>query len=165
MDSVIKNRIACLKWRQKNREKERLRGLEHAKSHREERKKYSNQYYHENKDIILERQKESKYLQKAKSYTREYSLLLSAKRRAKNKNLPFDLVFEDIVFPAYCPVLGIEIKPEQAMSNHNASIDRIDNSKGYTKDNIRIISWKANRIKSNSTIKELELILNYMKTM
>lgn len=31
------------------------------------------------------------------------------------------------------------------------------------KDNIQIISWKANRVKSSTTVAELEALLAYMK--
>ena len=39
------------------------------------------------------------------------------------------------------------------------SLDRIDSSKGYVKDNIWVISHKANSIKNNATLTELKLII------
>ena len=30
-------------------------------------------------------------------------------------------------------------------------------------DNIQIISWKANRLKSNATVEELEAVVSFMK--
>jgi hypothetical protein len=38
------------------------------------------------------------------------------------------------------------------------SIDRIDPSKGYTPDNVWLISQRANRIKNDATPEELKLI-------
>jgi hypothetical protein len=39
-------------------------------------------------------------------------------------------------------------------------VDRIDPNRGYIADNIWVISWKANRMKSNATLEELKLLGN-----
>lgn len=91
-------------------------------------------------------------------------LLYGAFARSKSKNLEFSLVLLDIVIPKFCPVLGIPLRYGIGKAIDNSpTIDRIDNSKGYTKENIVIISYRANRIKSNATIKELEQISNFYK--
>lgn len=45
---------------------------------------------------------------------------------------------------------------------NSPSIDRLDNTKGYVKGNINIISWRANRIKSDATLDELEKIYRWV---
>lgn len=88
----------------------------------------------------------------------------AARIRAKEKGLEFDLEIEDIIVPDVCPVLSIPLKVGDGLANwFSPSIDRIDNSRGYTKDNIMVISRRANSIKSDSTIEEMEKILEYMK--
>lgn len=91
----------------------------------------------------------------------EHTVLAQAKSRAKRLSLEFDLDVNDIVVPKICPVLNIPIKKNSVSGWHDdsPSLDRIDNNKGYVKDNIRVISNRANRLKCDATLKELELIL------
>lgn len=104
-----------------------------------------------------------RYFEKYKR-VKEEEILSNCRQRAKNYNIPFNLELSDIVIPKYCPVFGIEIrKNEIHKSNHSPSIDRIIPEKGYIKGNICIISDKANRLKSNMTIQDIEKLLNYIK--
>lgn len=82
---------------------------------------------------------------------------LSAKHHAEKANREFTITVEDIVIPERCPYLDIPlIKKELGpRADGQASIDRKDSNKGYTKDNIQIISWLANRMKSNATEEQL----------
>jgi len=89
-------------------------------------------------------------------------MLSGASNRAKRKSLDFDLTIDDINIPTYCPILGIPLYTSELDAECSPSIDRIDNSRGYTKDNIQIISTRANRIKSDSSIEELQKLLNYL---
>jgi hypothetical protein len=77
-------------------------------------------------------------------------LLYSAKSRAKRFGREFSLDELDIVVPEVCPYLKIPFTKENGMS-----LDRIDSSRGYTKDNVQVISRKANTMKNNATKEEL----------
>lgn len=67
----------------------------------------------------------------------EWFMIYSAKHRALKKGLEFNLVPEDIVIPNVCPLIGIPIvKGEGKIHSGSPSLDRIDNTKGYTKDNV-----------------------------
>ena len=97
-------------------------------------------------------------------------LLNSAKQRAKEKGLDCDLTIDDIVIPEFCPVLGIRLVPSvgegrKTLTRLDSSpiIDRIDNSKGYTKDNICVISLRANNIKKDATLAELRALAAHME--
>jgi hypothetical protein len=92
----------------------------------------------------------------------EYKIWSRAKSRAKKKNLEFNLEIEDIVIPAVCPVFNVPFDKES--TDYTYSIDRIDPNKGYVKGNVMIICNKANRIKSDATVAELEQVLNYVKS-
>lgn len=47
---------------------------------------------------------------------------------------------------------------KKATSN-SYSIDRIDSSKGYVKGNVWVISKRANTLKGDATLEELELLV------
>lgn len=69
----------------------------------------------------------------------------------------------------HCPLLGMELtytncKQQRAPDNY-ATLDRIDSTKGYTPDNVQILSFRANTIKGNATIEELETLLKNWKAM
>ena len=70
------------------------------------------------------------------------------------------VTFDDIVMPTHCPVLGIPLGFSNSR-DHVPSIDRIVNTKGYTKDNIVIVSLRANRFKSDATLEELKRLVAF----
>jgi hypothetical protein len=91
-------------------------------------------------------------------------LYSQAKYRAKKLGLEFDIELADLVIPDRCPVFDIPLFFTSGRRTHNSfSIDRWDNSKGYVKGNVRIISWKANQYKGNLTTEEVRNLLNYME--
>ena len=65
--------------------------------------------------------------------------------------------------PLYSLGFGYKINDKLSRKEYSPSIDRFDNNKGYIKENIRIISHRANSLKSDATIEELERVLKYMK--
>lgn len=78
------------------------------------------------------------------------------KERAANRGLDFDLVVEDVVVPEKCPVFGFDLQRNHKIPKRNSpSVDRIDPNKGYTKDNIQILSNLANAMKQDATPEEL----------
>lgn len=81
-----------------------------------------------------------------------------AKRRAKKKGLDYDLNYKNLSIPKYCPLLWIEIRLDGKKEPWSPSLDRIDPSKGYTIDNVWVVSWRANQIKLNATLEEYEMI-------
>lgn len=93
------------------------------------------------------------------SATPEYLLFTSAKRRAKDKCLEFDLELEDIIIPEKCPVFNVDfVFGKKSAHKYSPTIDRIDNAKGYVKGNIWVISYRANELKRNGTINEIVLL-------
>ena len=108
-----------------------------------------------------------KYLPLAKRRGSPERLLLKmAKYRAKKYNLDFDLSLEDIKIPSMCPVLGIPLVPFSGRCSRNSpTIDRIDSSRGYVKDNILVVSFRANSLKNNATVDELRRIADFYTSL
>lgn len=91
-------------------------------------------------------------------------MLVSAKARAKAKQLPFRLQKQHIPIPAVCPVLGIPIQVNDGRHSDNSpTLDRINPRHGYVPWNVRVISYRANNLKSNMAVAECELILKDLK--
>lgn len=84
----------------------------------------------------------------------------AAKTRASEKGLEFNIQPDDVTIPTHCPLLGTPILVGQSFSHREAAptLDRIDNSKGYVKGNVWVISYRANRIKTDATVEELETV-------
>jgi hypothetical protein len=95
----------------------------------------------------------------------EVKMLHRAKSRAKLKDLEFDLTVKDIVIPKHCPILGIELICKSGISGgqkNSPALDRKDSKRGYTKDNIQVISHLANMMKSHATEEELITFANWI---
>lgn len=88
-----------------------------------------------------------------------------ARRRARDKNLPFDLKPSDISVPSHCPVLGIPLFTGKGggYNPNSPSLDRINSKRGYTRDNVCIISMRANVLKGDATLDELQKIMIYIE--
>lgn len=102
------------------------------------------------------------YRSHGKSKTPAYCIFYDARKRAISKGLPFDLTPEDIHIPSICPVLGITLSAT-GHKDFRPTIDRLVPARGYVKGNVKIISFRANRIKSDATEAEFRLILEYME--
>lgn len=85
------------------------------------------------------------------------------RHRCKIKNLEFNLEESDIIIPSHCPILDIPLKYNTHISDDSVSVDRINPNLGYIKGNIMIMSMRANRIKTDATLAELELVVAFLK--
>jgi len=91
----------------------------------------------------------------------------SRKQSALRAGIPFTIDFENIDKPEYCPVLGIKLNygwsGEGNRDDAKATIDKVIPNLGYVPGNVFVISWRANKLKNNMSLDELEKIMNYIK--
>ncbi len=174
------------RYRDRNREKVRERNrnryhtlLKHDEGYKQHRTEYGKIYRENQLELNPEKVKENwrKHQQNRRdsgsdkeTRKRDYiknrltHLVNSAKARAKKFNLPFNITKDDFVIPEVCPVLGIPITFESSKKkvNQNApSLDRIIPELGYVKNNVIVISWRANRLKWNASLDELEKLSEF----
>lgn len=123
------------------------------------------------KDYIRERHSDLRKNNPAKMLW--HSTRKRAKGYANGRKLEFTLKVSDIIVPAVCPILGIPLyfaceevgSKANRWNEHTPSIDRIDSSRGYTPDNIVVVSWRANRIKCDATVEELRRIYEFYQQL
>lgn len=130
----------------------------YAEGDRELQKKQRRDWYEANKDAQKARSKKWRLDNHVKT------LVLSAKGRAKQFGVPFDLAADDITIPETCPVLGIPIYRGKGMKHAGSpSLDRMVPALGYVRGNVQVISFRANVIKSDATAAELEKVLAFVR--
>jgi hypothetical protein len=102
-------------------------------------------------------------------------LLARARTSARLRGLEFDLGPADLPdpLPTVCPVLGCMLRydfterPGSRRQAHPcaASLDRLDSRRGYVRGNVAVISWRANVLKQDATLEELELLIRWMRQL
>lgn len=129
----------------------------YKQEHREELLQKASDYYWSNRESILEKQKVIRDISPLRH------ILSKAKTRAKRSGTHFDLTMDDLFVPQICPILGIPISTGNlTREKQSPSIDRMDNSKGYTKGNSWIISSLSNTMKSDASPEELFLFARWV---
>jgi hypothetical protein len=91
-------------------------------------------------------------------------MLKLARQRARAAGVPFALRETDFDIPRVCPVLGIELehrRGKRGPADCSPTLDRIVPSLGYVPGNVIVISWRANRLKSDAVMSELTRIAEF----
>lgn len=144
----MSNIDAVRRYREKNKEKVKASGRETKRKFRARDRKYYNNL-----------------CQNWRLDNPENVLLYGARERAKRRQIECTITVDDIVIPELCPVFGSPLikNAGRGPGDNSPTLDRRDPRKGYTPDNIWVISAKANRIKNDATIEELKLVLEALQ--
>ena len=148
----------------------------------EQEREYARQYYVDNRAKILKRSKqryaESPEIRKTKSEYRKqwwqsvsadwnrYKIYMvrRARHRAKKLNLPFNITPGDITIPEKCPILGITLRVATGRHKDDSpALDKIIPEKGYVKGNVMVISQRANVLKRDASLEELEKLVDGLR--
>lgn len=135
------------------------------------------QWQKDNPERIREASRRFHSTEHGKAYRREQqntrrqthpheALFFSARQRAVRDGVAFTITKADILIPPCCPVLGIPLERRigaKGPQDNSPSIDRIDPALGYTPTNIAVISIRANRIKNDASVEELERVLAWVR--
>lgn len=146
-------------WRERRVEEMRAKSREYYEANKEREAARNKAYRTENR----KRHAENKTALRHREPSR--FMLLRVRGRAKATGQDFNLTIEDCVIPETCPVLGIPLTYAGARTDNTASMDRIDSAKGYTKGNVHVISYRANRIKNDATVAELLKVAAYFQAL
>ena len=125
-----------------------------------DKKEYMKMYYRNNKHKWFKTPEQRRTIRKTWPSVIQ-NMVDHARHRAKRDNREFSITKADIVIPEKCPILNEKLIPGD--KRLGPSLDRVDNTRGYTKDNIRVISKKANHLKGAATIEQLKTIISYME--
>ena len=93
-----------------------------------------------------------------------YRRCVRKKAECNKKGYAFDLdeAYIESIWTGVCPILCVELDPAIGKSDCSPNLDRIDPSKGYIKGNVQWLSARANRIKNNITVDEIERLYKWM---
>ena len=175
------------KYRENNKEKY-LEGCRKYRQNNKERvAKYAREYYQANREKIAEKNRKYRQNNKEKcaEYGREYrknnpfqiqsiTLSNSARQRTKKNKIAIDL---DFISPSNimdwlkrqpnCVCCGrvfrIGYKGKSGFHDDSPSLDRFYPKLGYVLGNVFLICWRCNELKNNTTVKELETVVAWMK--
>lgn len=155
-------RAAEKRYAEKHREKHLAKRRRHRARHRAILADKARLYYSTNIDDIKAR-RVAEVAAGTTPRTPSYKMWYSAKTRARVRGLDFDISIADIVVPDKCPVLGVSFvlcPPRRGIADPCAPfVDRIDPCRGYVRGNIRVVSHRANTLKSNGTLEEFRAVV------
>lgn len=112
------------------------------------------------------RERSKMYLRDKRINDPRWSMYNNAKFRAKKNGVVFNISIDDINVPERCPIFDTYLRKGNDTTEPNSpSLDRKNPNIGYTKDNIWVISHKANRLKNNATLHDLKILVEALERL
>ena len=150
-------------YNENNKEKIAEQRKQYRENNKEKKQEYMKQYYEENKEKILLRLNRINNIEKYSDISEAW--LTRKICRLKNGEyactLTTDELLELIPKDLKCPIFKTKFVFKGNDKSMFLSVDRIDNNSGYHKDNVTIVSLRANAMKSSATLKELYQVADF----
>lgn len=106
------------------------------------------------------------YERKHREANPEQYMLRAAVNRAKKAGYVCTITETDIVIPEFCPLLGLKL--ERGTGRHrpgSPSLDKIRPELGYVPGNVWVISHRANELKRDATLAELQMLVERLASV
>ena len=91
----------------------------------------------------------------------------SKRQECRKRGIAFNLTpdYLEATWTNQCPILGVDMSILSHKDELYApQLDRIDPNEGYVMGNVMWLSRRANNIKGNATVEELEAVLRWLNT-
>lgn len=123
---------------------------------KEDQKRVSDAYYQDHKDEIIAKNRLWKKNNPIKVFRGH------VKRRARDAKVEFDLDlewFKERIERGVCEATGLPfVDSDKPMAPFTHSVDRTDPSKGYTKDNCKMVIWIYNAAKGSNSHEDVMIM-------
>jgi len=159
-ENLEKERAYDAKYRAENLEKERASRAKYRAENLEKHRAYEAKY--RAKNLEKGRAKSAKYKAEMREASPRLFAYTQKKAHAKKLGVAFTIGPGDFSWPEHCPVLGIQLKRGGSRDN-KPSFDRINPRYGYVPGNVVVVSMRANRIKSDASVAELQALALFYK--
>ena len=181
MRDPTKARASAAAWRKTNREHVLEYNKQWAAANPDKVKARADRYRKKNAKKIKARRKAYRQSKRCHEYNVEYTNVYYARPvnrmrllaggailRAKKRGLEFDSSLPTFLManPAtHCLCCGRELDYTMRRGERAASpsLDRFDNSRGYTISNTKVVCMRCNDVKGYATLSELESVVRYMR--
>jgi hypothetical protein len=168
MKTVTQHRAYWKIYREQNKERIIEANKRWRKANTEKIKEYNRTYRLRPEALTQKRKRIEDSLISDESYRIRY-LLIGARNRAAKRGMDFDSGLLEALLraglPVLCPCCNLKIDYANLSRTNGKqpSLDRMDNKKGYTVANVKIICFRCNILKNAATITDIKNILAYME--
>lgn len=118
----------------------------------------------EEKERVNKKQREIRRATRKDPKLWPLEILRGIKSRCRKQSIPCDIEYSDIAVPDVCPVFNVPFVFGAQNHPHSPSVDRLRCALGYVKGNVRVISRRANIMKSDAeTSADVRAVAAYME--